>query len=139
MLVSEIARLAGVTSETVRHYTRVGLLTASQNPDNHYKEYTVEALQRLRFIKRARALGFSVAEIHSIVDLAEQGESPCPAVRELMTHKIPQVEQQIAELQELLSQMKSALTQWRHQPDGIPTGHSVCCLIEDWSKGAADE
>ncbi|WP_119395828.1 MerR family DNA-binding protein [Salinibius halmophilus] len=139
MLVSDLAKAAGVTGETVRHYTRKGLIKAQQNPENQYHEYDLQALQRLRFIKRARALGFSLNEIQDIIGLAEHGESPCPTVRDLMAEKIPETERKIAELERHLALMKAALTDWQTQPDGVPTGSSICCLIEDWSQETTDE
>lgn len=139
MLVSDLAKAAGVTSETVRHYTRKGLINAMQNPHNQYHEYDAQALQRLRFIKRARALGFSLNEIADIIGLAEHGESPCPTVRDLMAAKIPQTERKIAELKRHLALMKAALADWENQPDGMPTGSSICCLIEHWSQETTNE
>lgn len=139
MLVSDLAKAAGVTGETVRHYTRKGLIRATQNPDNQYHEYSSEALQRLRFIKRARALGFSLNDIANIIGLAEYGESPCPTVRDLLASKIPETEQKITELQQHLALMKAALAEWQSKPDGTPTGSSICCLIEDWSQETEDE
>lgn len=139
MLVSELAKAAGVTGETVRHYTRKGLISATQNPENQYHEYNGSALQRLRFIKRSRALGFSLNEVADIIGLADHGESPCPTVRDLMAAKIPETEQKIAELQQHLTLMKAALANWQSKPDGTPTGSSICCLIEDWSQEDANE
>lgn len=78
MKVSELARQAGVTGETVRHYTREGLLHPRRHPDNGYQLYDRTDLERLRFIQRARTLGFGVAEIRDILDHADQGDSPCP-------------------------------------------------------------
>ncbi len=82
MKVSELARRAGVTAETVRHYTREGLLAPERDPDNGYQRYDGTDLERLRFIQRARTLGFSVAEIRQILEHADHGDSPCPLVRD---------------------------------------------------------
>ncbi len=78
MKVSELARQAEVTAETVRHYTREGLLHPMRDPDNGYQLYDHADLERLRFIQRARTLGFSVAEISDILAHADQGDSPAP-------------------------------------------------------------
>ena len=81
MKVSELARQAGVTAETVRHYTREGLLHPQRHPDNGYQLFGQHDLERLRFIQRARTLGFSVVEIRDILDHADHGDSPCPMVQ----------------------------------------------------------
>ena len=63
MKVKEIATAAGVNPDTVRFYTREGLLRPTRNPDNNYQQYDAEDLRRLRFARKARQLGFSLPEI----------------------------------------------------------------------------
>ncbi len=132
MKVSELARRADVTAETVRHYTREGLLDPKRDPDNGYQLYGQPDLERLRFIQRARTLGFSVAEIRDILAHADQGDSPCPMVRDLLASRLPQIRARIRELQALASRMEHALEAWAEMPDGIPDGHSLCRLIESF-------
>lgn len=131
MKVGELARAAGVTAETVRHYTREGLLVPSRNPDNGYQLYDSDDLNRLRFIQRARTLGFSVREISDILDHADHGDSPCPLVRDLLAQRLPTIRQRIADLEALAARMEQALDTWRDMPDGVPDGHSLCRLIEN--------
>ncbi|PRY70805.1 MerR family transcriptional regulator [Halomonas ventosae] len=132
MKVSELARLAGVTAETVRHYTREGLLHPERHPENGYQLFGQGDLDRLRFIQRARTLGFGVAEIRDILDHADHGDSPCPMVRDLLASRLPQIRERIRELQSLASRMEQALTAWEEMPDGTPDGHSLCRLIESF-------
>ncbi|RKR04505.1 DNA-binding transcriptional MerR regulator [Kushneria sinocarnis] len=139
MKVSQLAHQAGVTAETVRHYTRLGLLTPQRNPNNGYQLYDEEALRRLRFIQRARTLGFSLGEIGEIFEHTDHGDSPCPLVRDLLAERLPQVRQQISELQALANRMEQALETWSHMPDGAPDGHTLCRLIEHWEQPAAAE
>ncbi|MGM0614903.1 MAG: MerR family transcriptional regulator [Pseudomonadota bacterium] len=132
MKVSEIARQAEVTSETVRHYVREGLLNPERHPDNGYQLFTQSDLERLRFVQRARKLGFSIAEVRNILSHADHGDSPCPLVRDLLAHRLPQVRAQIDELQALAARMEAALESWQHMPDAAPDGHSLCRLIESF-------
>ncbi|MCE8022565.1 MerR family transcriptional regulator [Billgrantia aerodenitrificans] len=132
MKVSELARRAEVTAETVRHYTREGLLHPRRDPDNGYQLFTQADLERLRFIQRARTLGFSVAEIGDILAHADQGDSPCPMVRDLLASRLPQIRARIRELEALASRMEQALDAWAEMPDGTPDGHSLCRLIESF-------
>ncbi|MDR9440409.1 MAG: MerR family DNA-binding protein [Halomonas sp.] len=132
MKVSELARLAGVTAETVRHYTRERLLHPERHPDNGYQLFGQDDLDRLRFIQRARTLGFGVAEIRDILDHADHGDSPCPMVRDLLASRLPQIRERIRELQSLASRMEQALAAWDEMPDGTPDGHSLCRLIESF-------
>lgn len=132
MKVSELARAAGVTAETVRHYVREGLLAPERHPDNGYQLFEPGDLERLRFIQRARTLGFSVAEIRDILAHADHGDSPCPMVRDLLTSRLPEIHARIAELQALAARMEQALDAWAEMPDGTPDGHSLCRLIESF-------
>lgn len=132
MKVSELAKNAGVTAETVRHYTREGLLAPQRDPDNGYQLYDATDLERLRFIQQARTLGFSVAEIQQILEHADQGDSPCPLVRDLMAERLPEIRARIRELEALAKRMEQALAAWSEMPDGTPNGHSLCRLIENF-------
>ena len=132
MKVSELARRAEVTAETVRHYTREGLLHPIRDPANGYQLFNQTDLERLRFIQRARTLGFSVAEIGDILAHADQGDSPCPLVRDLLASRLPQIRARIQELEALASRMEQALEAWAEMPDGTPDGHSLCRLIESF-------
>lgn len=132
MKVSEIAKEAGVTAETVRHYAREQLLAPTRHPQNGYQLFSRHDLERLRFIQRARKLGFSVAEIREILAHADQGDSPCPLVRDLLASRLPQIRSRIAELEALAARMEQALASWQEMPDGTPDGHSLCRLIESF-------
>ncbi|MGY0399860.1 MAG: MerR family transcriptional regulator, partial [Ostreibacterium sp.] len=129
--VSQLAEIAKVSKDTVRYYTREGLLSASRNPHNGYQVYDQIALDRLRFITQARSLGFSLKDISHILQHAAHGNSPCPMVRDLLQSKITETENKMVALQMALSKMKVALLEWQKKPDGMPDGTSVCHLIEE--------
>lgn len=130
MKVSQLAKLAHVTPETVRYYTRKGLLTASKNPRNGYKIYDSTALKHLQFIAQARALNFNLKDIRHILDNAKQGLSPCPLVRRLLVEKIQQTEKEITQLQSKLALMRAAHVDWQSKLDALPSELSICHLIE---------
>ena len=138
MKVSELAKAAQVTPETVRHYTREGLLQAERNPTNGYQTYHSDALQRLHFIQQARTLGFSLKQIAEIIEQSDSGDSPCPMVRDLLRQKVPETKRKIAELESHLAKMETALATWDDMEDGVPDGHSICCLIEEWETAQCD-
>jgi len=138
MKVTELARAAGVTPETVRHYTRQTLLRPQRDPDNGYQLFDQRDLERLRFIQRARTLGFSLKEIADILEQADQGDSPCPLVRDLLAARLPQIHARIRELQALADRMERAMNDWSQLPDGTPDGHSICRLIEQTPENGDD-
>lgn len=133
MTVSELAKRAGVTADTVRHYVRTGLLTPKRDPNNGYKRFTDGDLKRLSFIVEAKSLGFSLPDIQLIFDQAAQGQSPCPQVREIMSVRMDEIAQKIKAMQDTYQHMEAAMEKWQSQPDCIPTGDHICHLIEDLS------
>lgn len=137
MKVSELARAAEVSSDTVRFYTRAGLLHPRRDPDNGYQLYATADLQRLRFARKARQLGFSLKEVTAILRDADTQKSPCPQVRDLFALKLVAVEQQLQELTELRDRMRAATQQWQGMPNGAPDGHTICRLIEYWDAPSA--
>ncbi len=129
--VSELATRASVTPDTVRHYVQIGLLQPQRNPDNGYKLFEPADVNRLRFVRQAKSLGFTLSEIREILGHAHEGESPCPRVREIIHHRITENRAHLNELMALQKRMEAALQSWESMPDGIPSSNSVCHLIED--------
>ncbi|WP_434341354.1 MerR family transcriptional regulator [Motilimonas cestriensis] len=134
MLTNEIARAAGVTAETVRFYTRKGLLSATKDPSNGYKRYDQAALERLIFINHARNIGFSLQEIADIIEHSQREDSPCPKVRQMLSDKIADTKDKIAQLQRHLKLMETTFADWATKPDMAPNGQAICCLIANWSQ-----
>lgn len=134
MKVRDMASAAEVNADTVRFYTREGLLRPARNPDNNYQVYDNDDLQRLKFARKARQLGFSLPEIRTILDQADDHHSPCPMVRRVFEDRLEEVELKLSELTQLRNRMKAALSAWQAMPDGTPDGHTICQLIEHWDE-----
>lgn len=138
MKISELAKAAGTSKDTVRHYVELGLLQPGRNPENGYQVFDDVALGRLNFIKTARGLGLSLQDIQTVFTDATRRQSPCPRVRSLMEQRIAETRRHIAELTALCERMEQAIGQWRDMPDSVPDGHSVCQLIESqWSESTS--
>ncbi len=134
MKVKELADEVGVTADTVRHYTRIGILKPARDPHNGYKRYGTQERDRLRFAVRARALGFTLDDIVEIIRHADRGNSPCPTVRKLIEERFAEIESRFKETQRLYKRMKNAMQAWQTQPDREPDGTSICGLIESGEK-----
>jgi DNA-binding transcriptional MerR regulator len=130
LTVSQIARRAEVSADTVRHYVHIGLLKPERNPQNGYKLFSELDIGKLRFIRQAQSLGFTLAEIADIFSHTTSGDSPCPQVREVMQRRIIENKARLDALNALQQRMEKALARWNSMPDGHPDGHSVCHLIE---------
>ncbi len=130
MTVNELGRQAGVPAHVVRYYTRTGLLRARRDPVNRYRLYRESDVTRLRFIRRAKLLGFTLADIRQILRDAERMQSPCPRARRIIERRLSESEEKLAALVVLQERMKKATKAWRRMQDATPTGESICRLIE---------
>ena len=128
--VSELARMAAVSPDAVRYYARTGLLTPNRSATNRYREFSASDVSRLRFIKRAQSLGFSLAEIATIIQTARRRRSPCPLARDIIKRRIREAGEALEQLIRLRDRMKKAMAKWKRIPDGIPDGDEICRLIE---------
>ncbi len=132
MRVSELAKQTHTTTETVRHYTDIGLLSPSRDSHNGYRYYGADDLRLLRFALKARSLGFTLADIQSLTQASREGETPCGQVRTLIESRLTQVETQIADLQALSSRMRNAMNEWQGAPDCRLDDGRVCGLIDSF-------
>ena len=130
MRVNEIARKAEVTPEVVRYYLRIGLLNSKDKDANGYRRFSEDHLRRLNFIRRAKQLGFKLAEIAEILRMAARRKTPCPMVRDIVTRRIEDNRIDLDSLRALQRRMERALAQWRRMRNGVPDGATVCRLIE---------
>lgn len=133
MIVKEIARLAEVNPDTVRFYTREGLLRPQQNPRNGYYVYGSEDLRRLRFIRKGHKLGLSLDEIKVILTQTMNDGLASGDLRNLFAERLSRLEQELDELRRLRDDMRIRIEAWKHMPTGAPDGFSIQELIESWS------
>jgi len=130
LTVIELARLSNVAPHVVRYYARIGLLSPRRDSNNGYKLFAQRDVARLRFIRKAKLLGYTLGEIAQILNHASHGESPCPLVRDIIERRINENRQKLDEMMELQKRMEYALSDWRERPDRLPDGDTVCHLIE---------
>ncbi len=94
----EVAARAGVNVQTLRYYERRGLLKEPERRPSGYREYPPDAVQLIRFIKRAQDLGFTLSEVEDLLRLRADQESACAEVRSAAEAKIKDIEQKIRHL-----------------------------------------
>jgi DNA-binding transcriptional MerR regulator len=133
MTVNELARTLKVAPDTVRYYTRIGLLQPRKAAGNGYYHYSERDEARLRFASRAKLLGLTLRDTQQILDHADSGASPCWLVRSLIVQRVDEMRKQLREAQALFERMESAVEQWDRMPDQAPCGDMICHLIESWS------
>jgi Hg(II)-responsive transcriptional regulator len=99
MQIGELAKRAEVPVETVRYYERRGLMAAPNRRPSGYRSYEAEDLRRLRFIRRGKALGFTLDEIRELLRLSRSDDADRGEVRALAQRRLSDVEQKLRELQ----------------------------------------
>jgi MerR family transcriptional regulator, copper efflux regulator len=132
LTIGRVAKLSGVGVETIRYYQREGIL---QEPERSggvgFREYSHDVVQRIRFIKRAQELGFSLREIVELLNLRNSRRSSCEAVKARAERKIAEVEQKIEDLKRILA----ALTNVR-KVCSRKQQTSSCPILEEFYVGA---
>lgn len=125
LTIGKLAGAAGVTVEAVRFYQRSGLLAEPERPASGFREYSQAEVHRIRFIKRAQTLGFSLEDIAGL--LALDGPQTCRLTHDLALHKLQIVEEKIAALaniRDALQQMVR-LCELRHERGTCPIIESL--------------
>jgi len=107
LTVGEVAKQANVRIETLRYYERVGLVASPPRSESNYRLYPQETVRRVRFIKRAQELGFSLKEITELLGLQATPETSCADIRTRAVSKITAIDDKIL----ALYAMKQALRQ----------------------------
>ena len=121
LTIGKLANAAGVNVETIRFYERKGLIAQPQKPAEGFRQYPSEALQRVRFIKRAQELGFTLNEI---INLLKLGDGDCQEVQSLAKLKLTLIRKKIADLQCLESNLS-------HLIDQCSSTSNLSCPIVD--------
>ena len=130
MTVIEVEAATGVSADAIRWYVRKGLLKPRRNSGNGYYEFNPVDLRELRFVGRAKNLGFTLAEVKEVLAQSRRRESPCPAVRDIVKRRVVEVGARLEAMQVMEAQMRRALRLWKRMPDGVPHGDEVCRLVD---------
>jgi MerR family copper efflux transcriptional regulator len=128
MTIGSLAREAQVGVETIRFYEREGLLAQPRRPGRGYRVYPPEALERVRFIRRSKAMGFTLDEIRELLALRARPGVPCGVVREQALAKVADIDRKLAELHRL----REAIATLAHTCSGDTTMQhcSILTMLE---------
>ena len=106
MKIGDAARQSGVSAKMIRYYEAIGLLAPAPRRDNTYRDFDARDVHDLRFIRRARSLGFSVEEITRLLALWRDRGRPSREVKEIASAHIAELKQRIAEMQSMVSTLE---------------------------------
>lgn len=136
LLIGQIAKLAGVKSDTVRFYERTGLLPRPTRSPSGYRVYDQAAARQLQFVKKAQALGFSLDEIRRILNLRGGGKKTCERVLAIAEATLDETERRLSELQAFRDDLVRTVAKWRKQTKRACVSE-FCALIESASPSPA--
>jgi Cu(I)-responsive transcriptional regulator len=108
--IGKLAATTGTNVETVRYYERVGMIAPPARTDGNYRSYRSEDVERLRFIRRTRDLGFSLNEVRALLDLAAQRDRDCGTVDEIATRHLAEIDRKIADLTALRRELADVIS-----------------------------
>jgi DNA-binding transcriptional MerR regulator len=108
---AELAHLCGLSTDTLRHYERRGLLHAERSA-NGYREYPPQSADRIRLVQHAISVGFTLDELARLLKIREKGGAPCMEVRTLAAAKLKDLDDQLRSLTVLRAELRKMLGQW---------------------------
>ncbi len=124
----DAAAAAGVSTDTLRHYERIGLLPRTSRTPAGYRRYPPETVERVRLIQRALAVGFSLTELTSVLVQRDRGEPPCHRVRALVGERLEALDNRLRDLQILRDEMRIVLREWDQRLAQTPNGQRARLL-----------
>ena len=136
MSAGELAKAAGVSTDTLRHYERKGVLRRPPRAANGYRRYPPEALDRVLLVRRALAFGFTLDELARVLSVRDGGDAPCKQVRALAAAKLGEAEERLAQLTALRDELRATLTEWDGRLSKTPGGGRAG-LLESLAAGDA--
>ena len=132
LTVGALAKRVGIRGSAVRFYERQGLI-ASRRRANGYRIYDKQVIEVLRFINRAKALGFSLEEVREILTLRRGGIEPCDCVTTTIERNLVAIEQRIAELSTLRRQLRTLVKNSKRKRHA----DEICPILSDAAPNVA--
>jgi MerR family mercuric resistance operon transcriptional regulator len=135
--IGRLAKHTGTNIETIRYYEKIGLLPAPGRSSGGYRLYERDHFKRLNFVRRARALGFSIDEVRTLLRLADERKRPCAEARVVAEAHLADVRTKIADLKAMEGVLKDTIARCADGTrsecplidalyrDGVGPGHSI--------------
>jgi len=137
LFIGRLAKQVGLNPRTIRYYEGLGLLPPPLRSESRYRVYTADTAELLRFVKKAKTLGFTLAEIREIIALRQRGDLPCPHVHALLTERVKTLSRQIQDLSLLRDELKRLAKRSASRPRTLTSAVSICPHIERAQIGAS--
>jgi DNA-binding transcriptional MerR regulator len=132
LTIRQLSQKTGVSSKTLRYWETLGLLPKPWRTHTNYRMYRPSDLDRVIFIRKAKSLGFTLAEIRRIFELCRDRGAPCNEVVEWAGEKIETLETQIKALTQIRERLIRYHRKWKAKGACPPMSPGeICCLIEE--------
>ena len=128
MRIGELAKQVGVTPDTIRYYEREGLLPPAERTPSGYRDYGLDAVNDLQFIRKAQALGLKLRDVREVLEISSGGKPPCEHVRATVSARLAEVEERVRELRALRATLRETLERLDRAPP--PKAGCRCAVIE---------
>jgi DNA-binding transcriptional MerR regulator len=129
LLIGQVTDISGIPIRTIRYYESLGLIKSLRRTEGGFRQFSLDVLTRLAFIKRAQNLGLSLEEIGNILQVYDQGQAPCGEIKEKLQDKLLQIDRQIDQLLTLRSEIKGLLSGWKNIGDQYED--TICPIIQN--------
>jgi DNA-binding transcriptional MerR regulator len=134
----ELARQTGVSTDTLRHYEKRGLLPGVHRTGSGYRRYSPDTVSRVLLIQRALVIGFSLDELTRVLRERDKGGAPCRSVRLLVGQRLDALDRQLEELVALRTDLRALVVDWDAQLAQAPSGRRVHLLESLAGRGPID-
>lgn len=121
--ISELAKAVGVPTTTLRYYERVGLLEPEGRSAGNYRLYTDDSLRRLKFIRAAQAIGFSLDDVKTLLGTDDDKAPPCADVQVLIQQRLAKIEERLKDLRHVRRVLRLSLQKC------VETQQAGCCHV----------
>lgn len=130
MLIGELAKNVRVSTDTLRHYERKGVIPSPTRSNKGYRLYSTESVERVRLVRRALAVGFTLDELADILSERENGGIPCQRVFKLAFDKLRNLEESILEMQKLREELQNLVLTWEKRLNSNDSTEKPALLLE---------
>jgi len=128
--IGQLAAATGLSTKTIRYYEDIGLLPAPSRVPSGYRDYRDDAVARLRFVRAAQSVGFSLGEIREVLAFRDRGQAPCAHVRQLIEQHAADLADRIAALTTMRDDLQRLAQRARAISATTATDAGFCHIIE---------
>jgi DNA-binding transcriptional MerR regulator len=121
--ISQLAHAAEVPTTTIRYYERVGLVQPEDRSEGNYRLYSDESLQKLKFIRTAQAIGFTLDDVKALLSTPDSSAASCRQVQSLIEERLAEVAQRLKDLRHVQQVLKASLEKCRQSE------RADCCHV----------